>query len=71
MSAATHYIAYLLRLWLAGDGNQPEWRASLEDPRNGQVKGFSTLEEMLEFLREVEKGNQAEWETENRPGGEE
>ena len=54
MNASSNYKAYLLRLWLAGDGDQPEWRASLEDPGTGEVRGFSDLEEMLEFLKVVE-----------------
>ena len=58
MNASSNYKAYLLRLWLAGDGDQPQWRASLEDPRTGQVQGFANLEGMLEYLRGVEKGEQ-------------
>ena len=46
------YISYLLRLWLAGDGDQPQWRAALIDPRSGEQKGFASLEELFEFLRE-------------------
>ena len=54
MNASPNYKAYLLRLWLAGDGDQPEWRASLEDPGTGEVRGFSDLEEMVTFLKVVE-----------------
>jgi hypothetical protein len=60
MNTSANYKAYLLRLWLAGDGDQPEWRASLEDPGTGEVRGFSDLEEMVRYLREVEKGEQIE-----------
>ncbi|RPJ04209.1 MAG: hypothetical protein EHM37_23555 [Deltaproteobacteria bacterium] len=55
MNASSNYKAYLLRLWLAGDGDQPEWRASLEDPGTGEVRGFSDLDEMVEFLKNVEQ----------------
>ena len=55
MTAASQYISYLLRLWLAGDGDHPQWRVSLEDPHSGQVRGFSDLEEMLGFLQGLEK----------------
>lgn len=58
MNASPNYMAYLLRLWLAGDGDQPEWRASLEDPGTGEVRGFSDLEEMVSYLREVANGGQ-------------
>jgi hypothetical protein len=55
MNASPNYMSYLLRLWLAGDGDQPEWRASLEDPGTGEVRGFSDLEEMVEFLKNVKQ----------------
>ncbi len=58
MNASANYKAYLLRLWLAGDGDQPEWRASLEDPGTGEVRGFSDLDQMVSYLREMEKGGQ-------------
>jgi hypothetical protein len=45
------YLSYLLRLWLAGDSSQPQWRLSLEDPRTGERQGFNTLEELVEFLK--------------------
>jgi hypothetical protein len=42
--------SYLLRLWR--DGKQKEWRASLEDVRNRQVKTFSNLNELNNFLQQ-------------------
>jgi hypothetical protein len=53
MLAKPVYLSYLLRLWLAGDGDQPQWRASLEDSRTGEQKGFDTLEELYLFLQEI------------------
>ena len=46
------YLSYLLRLWLMEDGDQPQWRAALEDPRTGQLISFASLEELFVFLRE-------------------
>ena len=56
MGAGSEYLSYLLRLWLAGDGGQPEWRASLEDPRTGEQRGFDSLEELFDFLRAQVEG---------------
>ena len=49
---ASHYLSYLLRLWLAGDRDQPQWRFSLKDTHSGERKGFISMEELFEFLRE-------------------
>jgi hypothetical protein len=46
------YFSYLLRVWLAGDGDQPHWRASLEDTHTSERRGFATLEAMCEFLHQ-------------------
>lgn len=46
------YISYLLRLWRMEDGDQPQWRAALEDPHTGQLISFTSLEELFAFLRE-------------------
>lgn len=59
------YVSYLLRLWLAGDAGQPQWRASLEDSRTGQVCGFANLEALFSFIEQIlveeqNKGDQAE-----------
>jgi hypothetical protein len=40
---------YLLRLWLA-DGDDPVWRASLEDPSSGERHGFGSLERLFAFI---------------------
>jgi hypothetical protein len=53
MSISTSaYFSYLLRLWLAGDDDQPEWRAALIDPQTGQRQGFASLEALFAFLLE-------------------
>ena len=46
------YLAYLLRLWQAGNGEELTWRASLESPRTGERRGFASLEALVAFLEE-------------------
>jgi len=46
------YLAYLLRLWQVDENDRPVWRASLEDPRTGERRGFASLEMLVEFLRD-------------------
>ena len=45
------YFSYLLRLWLAGDDGQPEWRLALIDPQTGEQHGFASLEALTTFLQ--------------------
>jgi hypothetical protein len=46
------YLAYMLRLWqVKGEGGS-SWRASLEDVRTGERRGFASLEELFTYLRE-------------------
>jgi hypothetical protein len=53
MPRSTHlYFSYLLRLWHAGDGSKPQWRASLQDPRTGDLRGFDSLETLFDFLKQ-------------------
>ena len=46
------YLAYMLRLWQVGGGDEPTWRALLESPHTGERRGFADLETLFEFLRE-------------------
>lgn len=55
------YQAYLLRIWLE---SQPgannlllNWRFSLEDAHSGARRGFTSLEAMADYLRELLSGN--------------
>ena len=50
---ASRYQAYLLRLWLTGDDDTAAWRASLEDPRTGERRGFADVNSLLAFLAET------------------
>jgi|WetSurMetagenome_2_1015567.scaffolds.fasta_scaffold2124107_1 hypothetical protein len=52
MEEKPHYFSYLLRMWLAGDGCQPQWRVSLENARTGERIGFASLAAMCEYLEE-------------------
>jgi hypothetical protein len=53
------YLSYLLRLWQTKRTGNANWRASLEDPRTGKRRGFTSLESMVEYLRSriLEKEN--------------
>jgi hypothetical protein len=44
------YVAYLLRLWQAEEGEDAPWRASLESPQPGKRQGFASLAELFTFL---------------------
>jgi hypothetical protein len=46
------YLAYMLRLWQVRDDDEMPWRASLEDARTGERRGFASLELLVAFLRE-------------------
>ena len=48
---ARGYVAYLLRLWLAGAPGEPVWRGLLEDPHTGSRLGFADLASLFEYLR--------------------
>jgi hypothetical protein len=54
---AQQYLAYLLRLWRAKQNNENGWRASLESPHTGEVRGFASLDLLVEFLREQTQKN--------------
>ncbi len=46
------YLAYMLRLWQAGSGGEPVWRASLESPHTGERHNFASLDLLFAFLKE-------------------
>jgi hypothetical protein len=52
MKRKPRYFSFVLRIWLAGDGDHPEWRASLEDITTGERQGFACLEDLFERLKE-------------------
>ena len=56
MTRPRRYLAYMLRLWQVGGGDEPTWRA-LESPHTGECRGFADLEALFAFLVE-QTGNQ-------------
>jgi hypothetical protein len=44
------YISYLLRLWRENSGKPPLWRASLEQPQDGERLVFANLGDLFVFL---------------------
>jgi len=46
------YLSYLLRLWQVESTGQWVWRASVEDSRTGERRGFASIDALLAFLRE-------------------
>lgn len=53
------YVSYMLRMWRdRGDGKaggpfEGPWRASLQSPRTGEMVGFSSLDDLFDFLRDL------------------
>jgi hypothetical protein len=52
------YLSYLLRLWRADDKDSTQqgdkrvvWRASLQNTRTRDRRGFASLEELFRFLQ--------------------
>ena len=52
------YKAFLLRLWQVNQNGDHIWRASLEDTRTGERRGFASLEALMEYLRAQIKGDE-------------
>jgi len=50
-ASRTGHLAYLLRLWRVGEGEEAVWRASLQDVRGGERIGFPGLEEAFAYLQ--------------------
>ncbi len=44
------YRAYLLRLWREGSKDSLAWRASLESTGTGELRMFTNLVDLFEFL---------------------
>jgi hypothetical protein len=43
-------LAYVLRLWRVTDGELSVWRASLQDIRTGERRGFADLDGACRYL---------------------
>ena len=48
---ASHYDAYMLRLWQVETGESAVWRASLENPHTGESSAFASLEALTAYLK--------------------
>jgi hypothetical protein len=46
------YMAYLLRVWQVQGKEGSSWRASVEEVHTGERRGFASLEELFDFVRE-------------------
>ncbi len=57
------YFAFILRLWMAGDGVSPQWRVSLEDTHSSERTGFGSLDEMCAYLKQLssETKDETQW----------
>ena len=45
------YRSYLLRLWQVRAEAGLVWRASLEEVKTGDQRGFTSMEELIAYLR--------------------
>ena len=54
-SVTPRRLAYLLRLWQAGDEEEVTWRASLESAHTGERRAFSSLAALFAYLEEETK----------------
>ncbi len=57
----TSYLAYLLRLWRVDEKGKTIWRASLQSPQTRERRGFASLDDLFDFLRE-QTGASSDWE---------
>jgi hypothetical protein len=48
----TDYLAYQLRLWWVRSGERAIWRASLKSARTRECRGFASLDDLFDFLRQ-------------------
>jgi hypothetical protein len=52
MTTERDYVAYLLRLWRVNSEGKTAWRASIESASTGERKGFASLDDLVDFLRQ-------------------
>ena len=50
---SSDYCSYLLRLWQVPTNEEHALRIQLENVQTGEKHGFTSLEELLEYLRLV------------------
>jgi hypothetical protein len=52
MTKSPGYCSFLLRMWQTSDGEGLTWCASLEQPGTRERRGFATLDQLFDFLRD-------------------
>jgi hypothetical protein len=50
MSATPRHLAYVLRLWVVGQGETRQWRASLEDIHSPARSMFADMDGLIRYL---------------------
>jgi hypothetical protein len=53
MEKTPHHFSFLLRMWLAGDDAESQWRVSLEDTHSGERSGFGSLDALNQYLKRL------------------
>ena len=61
------YLAYLLRLWPVEGEGKAVWRASLQSPQTRERRGFASLDDLFDFLRQQTDAS-LDGERNERPG---
>jgi len=49
-----NYFSYLLRFWQSEKQNDDDWYASLEETKSRQTIYFKNLDQMVNFLRDIQ-----------------
>jgi hypothetical protein len=44
------YRSFVLRIWRVREGNQAQWRVTLENIQTGKVSSYASLDDLFEFL---------------------
>lgn len=65
MGNRLRYLAYLLRLWQVDQRRESAWRASLEDAHSNEILGFTSLDDLFNFLRQRLQDYSSEFEDED------
>lgn len=51
MDTFLEYRSYLIRLWQVREDAGLTWRATLEDVKTGEQRGFASLEDLFDYIR--------------------
>ena len=62
------YFSFVLRLWRAGNDEEPVWRASLNNALTQELLGFAGLKEMVAYLEaQIKEANLSSKESPDEP----